>query len=108
MAVRIKSITFDCTDPYRLAQFWSQLTGFEQDPDNAPTRPMTRRRCCCRRMASLALLFIAVPEQKKVKNRCTLIWCRPTARGMGRSIDCSASAADWSTTSADRTAPGGW
>jgi uncharacterized protein (TIGR03086 family) len=25
MAVRIKSITFDCAHPYRLAQFWSQL-----------------------------------------------------------------------------------
>jgi len=24
MAVRIKSITFDCADPYRVAQFWSQ------------------------------------------------------------------------------------
>jgi len=34
MAVRIKSITFDCADPYRLAQFWSQLTGFIEDPDN--------------------------------------------------------------------------
>ena len=35
MAVRIKSITFDSTDPYRLAQFWSQLTGFTEDPNNA-------------------------------------------------------------------------
>jgi uncharacterized protein (TIGR03086 family) len=34
MAVRIKSITFDCADPCRLAQFWSQLTGFSEDPDN--------------------------------------------------------------------------
>ena len=41
MAVRIKSITFDCADPYRLAQFWSQLTGFSEDPDNgnAPDDP---------------------------------------------------------------------
>jgi hypothetical protein len=27
MAVRIKSITFDCTDPYRLAQFWVAADG---------------------------------------------------------------------------------
>jgi hypothetical protein len=34
MAVRIKSITFDCAHPYRLAQFWAELTGFVEDPDN--------------------------------------------------------------------------
>jgi hypothetical protein len=34
VAVRIKSITFDCADPYRLARFWSQLTGFSEDPGN--------------------------------------------------------------------------
>jgi hypothetical protein len=41
VAVRIKSITFDCADPYRLAQFWRQLTGFSEDPDNgnAPDDP---------------------------------------------------------------------
>jgi len=41
MAVRIKSITFDCADPCRLAQFWLQLTGFSEDPDNgnAPDDP---------------------------------------------------------------------
>jgi len=37
MAVRIKSITFDCADPYRLAQFWSQLTGrFPRPPGQHP------------------------------------------------------------------------
>jgi uncharacterized protein (TIGR03086 family) len=41
MAARIKSITFDCADPHRLAQFWRQLTGFGEDPDhgNAPGDP---------------------------------------------------------------------
>lgn len=45
MAVRIKSTTFDCADPCWLAQFWSQLTGFAEDPDNPnfPTGP--RARC---------------------------------------------------------------
>lgn len=43
MAVRIKSITFGCADPYRLAQFWRRLTGFSEDPDNgnAPDDPET-------------------------------------------------------------------
>ena len=33
-SVRIRSITVDCADPYRLVQFWAQLTGFTEDPDN--------------------------------------------------------------------------
>ena len=71
MAVRIKSITFDCTDPYRLAQFWSQLTGFTEDPDNgnAPDDPEALLLAPDGR---LALLFIAVPEPKHVKNRVHL------------------------------------
>jgi hypothetical protein len=38
MAVRIKSIIFDCADPYRVAQFWLQLTEFSEDPDNGNRR----------------------------------------------------------------------
>ena len=71
MAVRIKSITFDCADPYRLAQFWLQLTGFSEDPDNgnAPDDP---EAVLLSPDGSLALLFIAVPEPKHVKNRVHL------------------------------------
>jgi uncharacterized protein (TIGR03086 family) len=71
MAVRIKSITFDCADPYRLAQFWLQLTGFSEDPGNgnAPDDP---EALLLSPDGSLALLFIAVPEPKHVKNRVHL------------------------------------
>jgi uncharacterized protein (TIGR03086 family) len=71
MAVRIKSITFDCADPCRLAQFWRQLTGFSEDPDNgnAPDDPQALLRSPD---GSLALLFIAVPESRRVKNRLHL------------------------------------
>ena len=71
MAVRIKSITFDCADPCRLAQFWRQLTGFSEDPDNgnAPDDP---EALLLSPDGSLALLFIAVPEPKHVKNRVHL------------------------------------
>src|SRR6266545_2079497 len=34
MTARLRSVTFDCTNPYRLAGFWSQVTGYQQDPDN--------------------------------------------------------------------------
>ena len=71
MAVRIKSITFDCADPYRLAQFWLQLTGFSADPanGNAPGDP---EALLLSPDGSLALLFIAVTEPKRAKNRVHL------------------------------------
>ena len=28
-----RNITFDCADPYLLVRFWSQVTGFQEDPD---------------------------------------------------------------------------
>ena len=71
MAVCIKSITFDCADPYRLAQFWGQLTGFSEDQGNgnAPDDPEAR---LLSPDGSLALLFIAVAEPTHVKNRVHL------------------------------------
>jgi uncharacterized protein (TIGR03086 family) len=71
MAVRIKSITFDCADPCRLARFWLQLTGFSEDPDNgnAPDDP---EAVLLSPDGSLALLFIAAPEPKHVQNRIHL------------------------------------
>ena len=71
MAVRIKSITFDCADPYRLARFWSQLTGFVEDPDNG-NAPGDPEGLLLSPDGALALLFIAVPESKHVKNRVHL------------------------------------
>ena len=68
---RTKSIAFDCTDPYRLAQFWSQLTGFTQDPDNG-NAPEDPEALLLSPDGQLALLFIAVPEQKQAKNRVHL------------------------------------
>jgi Glyoxalase-like domain len=34
MTARPHNITFDCADPYRLAGFWSEVTGYREDPDN--------------------------------------------------------------------------
>ena len=71
MAVRIKSITIDCADPYRLAQFWSQLTGYAEDPDNgnAPDDP---EALLLPPAGGPALLFVAVPEPRQGKNRIHL------------------------------------
>src|SRR3954454_8905375 len=71
MAVRIRSITFHCADPYRLAAFWSQVTGFAEDPhnDNAPDDPEALLLAAD---GSMALLFITVPQPKRGKNRLHL------------------------------------
>jgi hypothetical protein len=71
VSVLIKSITFDCADPWGLAQFWSQLTGFSEDPGNrdAPAAP---EALLLSPDGSLTLLFIAVPEPRHVRNRVHL------------------------------------
>lgn len=66
----IRSITVDCTDPYRQALFWSEVTGWQEDPEdpNNPGDPEGR-------IVSghgISLLFIPVPEGKTVKNRMHL------------------------------------
>jgi Glyoxalase-like domain len=45
MTAQPRNITVDCADPYRLAGFWSQVTGYEEDPDNgnAPADPEALR-----------------------------------------------------------------
>ena len=68
MAVRIRSITFDCVDPYKLSLFWTQVTGYAENPDdrNYPDDP---EAALLAPDGSATLLFIPVPESKTVKNR---------------------------------------
>jgi hypothetical protein len=51
MTARPRNITFDCADPYRLAGFWSEVTGYREDPENG-NAPKTPRRCWWGRTAS--------------------------------------------------------
>jgi catechol 2,3-dioxygenase-like lactoylglutathione lyase family enzyme len=71
MAARISTITFDCADPYRLVNFWSQVTGFAEDPDN-PNAPDDPEGLLVSQDGTLNLLFITVPEEKAGKNRVHL------------------------------------
>lgn len=71
MAVRIKHVTFDSANPYRLAQFWSQVTGFREDPDN-PNQPDDPEALLVSPDGGVALLFVPVPEPKPGKNRVHL------------------------------------
>jgi catechol 2,3-dioxygenase-like lactoylglutathione lyase family enzyme len=68
MSVRIRHLTLDCADPYRLAGFWSRLLGYREDPAE-PNQPDADEAALVDPHGESGLLFIRVPEPKTVKNR---------------------------------------
>ncbi len=79
----IRTITVDCADPYRQAVFWSEATGWQEDPDdpNNPDDPEGRIVS----PHGISLLFIPVPEGKVVKNRVHLD-LKPTSRSRDEEV----------------------
>ncbi|ONI68294.1 glyoxalase [Kribbella sp. ALI-6-A] len=66
-----RHITVDAENPYQLATFWSQATGWPVSSDDAPGDD----EVLIEAPAPIpGLLFIAVPESKAVKNRVHLDW----------------------------------
>src|SRR5919109_5145482 len=65
MSVRIDTVTFDCTDPMRLAAFWADALGFELVPGSDPEGSAVRDPSG----GTGKLYFQPVPEAKAVKNR---------------------------------------
>ncbi|MGD0702300.1 MAG: VOC family protein [Trebonia sp.] len=63
-------MTIDCADPYRQTLFWTEVTGWQEDPDdpNHPDDPEGRIVSG----QGISLLFTPVPEGKVVKNRVHL------------------------------------
>ena len=70
MTVTIENITMDCADPYALAAFWSQVTGWTEDPGNG--NAPDDEEAVLLSPSGMALLFVVVPEPKVVKNRVHL------------------------------------
>jgi catechol 2,3-dioxygenase-like lactoylglutathione lyase family enzyme len=71
MTARVRNITFDCADPYKLVGFWSQVTGFQEDPKD-PNLPEDQEAVLIGQDGQPNLLFVRVPEAKTVKNRVHL------------------------------------
>jgi predicted enzyme related to lactoylglutathione lyase len=71
MTARPRNITFDCADPYRLAGFWSEVTGYREDPENG-NAPEDPEALLVGEDGQPNLLFMKVPEGKTVKNRVHL------------------------------------
>jgi hypothetical protein len=71
MTLQIRNITVDCADPYLLATFWSQATGWLEDPDD-PNRPGDPEGRIVTSHGGISMLFVPVPEGKSGKNRLHL------------------------------------
>jgi catechol 2,3-dioxygenase-like lactoylglutathione lyase family enzyme len=71
MTARPRNLTFDCADPYALAVFWSQVTGYKEDPENG-NEPGDPEGLLIGPDGQPNLLFVTVPEPKTVKNRVHL------------------------------------
>ena len=85
MAALLRNITFDCADPYALAQFWGEVTGYTEDPDNG-NAPEDEEALLVPPGDGTNLLFIRVPEPKAVKNRVHLD-VTPTDRTRDEEVD---------------------
>jgi len=71
MSLRIRTITLDCADPYRMVSFWSQAIGYAEDPLN-PNTPEDPEGLLVAPDGSANVLFVRVPEAKRLKNRVHL------------------------------------
>ncbi|MCD0447564.1 VOC family protein [Glycomyces sp. A-F 0318] len=71
MVSRIGQVTFDSRDGYALSLFWSQVTGYTEDPDDG-NAPEHEENFIGPGGGHPGLLFITVPEGKTVKNRLHL------------------------------------
>jgi catechol 2,3-dioxygenase-like lactoylglutathione lyase family enzyme len=85
VTVLLRNITIDCADPAKVAGFWSQVTGFREDPDN-PNLPDDEEWAIYGPADSPKLLFIKVPEVKTGKNRVHLD-VQPTERTRDEEVD---------------------
>jgi hypothetical protein len=61
----VKSVTFDCADPLRLAEFWAAAVGSDVDEDSTSERAWVEPAG----WGGPSLWFQGVPEAKSAKNR---------------------------------------
>ncbi|TDV56614.1 VOC family protein [Actinophytocola oryzae] len=79
----IRHVTFDCADPYALATFWSDVTGW---PVSDVDKPGDAEVLVEAPSPVPGLLFIRVPEGKTAKNRVHFDWM-PVERTRDEEVD---------------------
>ncbi|NUT35455.1 MAG: VOC family protein [Hamadaea sp.] len=70
MTALIRHITVDCADPYALAGFWSEVTGYARHPSDEPGADQAL--LVAPEGEGPGLLFSRVPEGRSAKNRIHL------------------------------------
>ncbi|QLQ35529.1 VOC family protein [Micromonospora robiginosa] len=73
----VQNVAIDCADAYRLARFWSEVTGRPLHPEDRPGDPETQVLLLA---DGPVLHFNQVPEPKQVKNRLHLCLRPETSR----------------------------
>jgi hypothetical protein len=96
----IRNVSFDCPDPYALAQFWSGVTGHPVHPQCVPGDA----EVVIEPPAGPRLFFQAVPESKVTKNRVHV--CLQSS-DRNRDAEVDRLLALGATLHADHRAPGG-
>jgi hypothetical protein len=71
MSSRIAHTTFDCRNAYELSSFWATVLQYTDVPDD-PNEPGDEECMIVGPLEVQRLLFIEVPETKRVKNRVHL------------------------------------
>jgi predicted enzyme related to lactoylglutathione lyase len=71
MTARIAHTSIDALDAYAQSLFWGRVLGFAEDPDD-PNAPGHEECMISSPDRAERLLFIEVPDRKKVKNRLHL------------------------------------
>lgn len=99
MTSTVFNVNFDCADAYKLATFWSEVTGQPLDDGNKPGDPEVTFTL----PAGFNLYFAQVPERKVVKNRMHLC-LRPDS---GREVEVERLLELGATIDADRRNPDG-
>ncbi len=84
-AVRIRTITIECRDPYPLVAFWTKVTEYQEDPGN-PNEPGDPEGLLVAPGGSLRLLFIKVPEPVREASRFRLD-LTPAERSRDEEVD---------------------
>ena len=85
MTSRISHTSVDARDAYAQSVFWSQVLDFVEDPDD-PNEPDHEECLITSRDRRQLLLFITVPDDKKLKNRVHLD-LRPVDRTREQEVD---------------------
>jgi catechol 2,3-dioxygenase-like lactoylglutathione lyase family enzyme len=84
VSAKVRHVTYDCADPYRLARFWAEVTGYREYADD-PNLPEQDEALLQAPDGRPNLLFVRVPEAKAVKNRVHFD-LMPTDRGRDEEV----------------------